>query len=678
MSSKPSLPKAQQFFQIAWSLVTAAMLLLLLEPRATSQPGAPNANWRSYGSDISNTRYSPLAQIDASNFSKLQLAWTFSTANLGPTPETNLEATPLVIDGVLYSTAGDRRDVIALDAATGETLWVHREDEGRRAQVAPRRLSGRGLSYWRDPSGDNKRIIYFTPGYQMVALDAKTGDRIPSFGKDGIVDLKQDDDQEIDPMSSEIGIHSTPAIGRNTIVVGAAHKPGGTPTSKTNVKGFVRGYDVRTGKRKWIFHTIPRPGEPGIDTWKDDSWSFTGNTGAWGEISIDETRGIAYLGVESATGDFYGGPRPGNNLYAESLVAVDLETGARKWHYQFVHHGIWDHDNPSPPILANVNVKGRNVPLVAQPSKQAFLYVLNRETGEPVWPIEERPVEKGTVPGEYYSPTQPFPTAPPAYEHQGVDESTLIDFTPELHKKALEIVKNYKMGPIFTPIVESKAAGPWATLVSSLSGSNWMGGSIDPETGIVYAGSAHGIQGLSLIPSGTRSDVGYISGRAPGAQGTLTVDGLPLAKPPYSKISAIDLKTGTILWQVPHGDTPDNVRNHPALKGVNIPRTGHGGAAITLVTKTLLIAGERGTITQADGRVGAMLRAYDKATGKDAGAVYLPAQSTGGAMTYMVNGTQYIVIAVGGRIDGRNQAQFMAFRLPANGNQQAVAATPQQ
>jgi quinoprotein glucose dehydrogenase len=666
------LSRTKRFLKIVQTLGAAAALLALVAPRGTTQQGASNssngANWRSYGGDIANTRYSPLNQIDASNFSKLQLAWIFNTANLGPTPETNLESTPLVIDGVFYSTAGDRRDVVALDAATGEVLWTHREDEGKRAQVSPRRLSGRGLAYWADsnPGRNDQRIIYFTTGYRMIALDAKTGLRIPSFGVDGAVDLKQDDDQEIDPLSSEIGIHSTPAIGRNTIVVGAAHKPGGVPTSKTNVKGFVRGYDVRTGKRKWIFHNIPRPGEFGFDTWLNDSWSYTGNTGAWGESSIDEARGVVYVGVEAPTGDFYGGPRPGNNLFGESLVALDLETGQRKWHYQFVHHGIWDHDNPSPPILANVTIKGKQVPVVAQPSKQAFLYVLNRETGQPVWPIEERPVEKGTVPGEWYSPTQPFPTAPPAYEIQGVDESVLIDYTPELHKEAMDIVKNYKMGPIFTPPVESKAEGPWATLVSSLSGSNWMGGSIDPETGVVYVGSSRGILGISLVPSGTRSDVGYISGRAPGAQGQLTVKGLPLVKPPYSQISAIDLKTGTILWQVPHGDTPDNVRNNPALKGMNIPRTGHGGAAITLVTKTLVIAGEKGTVTQSDGRTGAMLRAYDKATGRDAGAVYMPAQGTGGPMTYMVNGVQYIVIAIGGNINGRPQAQFMAFRLPNN------------
>ncbi|HEY6341251.1 MAG TPA: PQQ-binding-like beta-propeller repeat protein [Bryobacteraceae bacterium] len=645
----------------------AAFFFFLAIPSKTQ--GTANGNWSSYGGDTANTRYSPLNQIDSSNFSKLEVAWTFSTANLGPAPETNLESTPLVIDGVLYSTAGERRDVIALNAATGELLWNHREDEGKRAEVSPRRLSGRGLAYWANGSGPNsdRRIVYFTIGYRMIELDAKTGNRIPSFGVDGVVDLKQDDDQEIDPLSSEIGIHATPVIGRDTIVVGAAHKPGGVPTSKTNVKGFVRGYDVRTGKRKWIFHTVPKPGEVGFDTWLADSWSYTGNTGAWGQSSIDEARGVVYVGVEEPTGDFYGGPRPGNNLFGESLVALDLETGQRRWHYQYVHHGIWDHDNPSPPILADVLIKGKQVPVVAQPSKQAFLYVFNRESGEPIWPIVERPVEKGDVPGEWYSPTQPFPTAPPAYETQGVDESDLIDFTPELHKEALEIVKHYKMGPIFTPPVVSKAEGPWATLTSSLSGSNWMGGSIDPETGVVYVGSSHGIIGIGLVPSGTRSDVGYISGRAQGAQGVLTVEGLPLVKPPYGQISAIDLKTGTILWHVPHGDTPDNVRNNPALKGLTIPRTGRNGAAITLVTKTLVVAGEKGVVTMDDGRKGAMLRAYNKATGQDAGAVYMPAPSTGGPMTYMVNGVQYIAIGIGGNINGRPQAQFMAFRLPTSG-----------
>lgn len=638
----------------------AAGLMALATASVRAQRGAPKGEWPTYGGDLGNTRYSPLDQINASNFYKLEIGWRFSTRNLGPSVETNLESTPLVVNGVFYSTAGSRRDVIALDAATGELLWVYREDEGQRGTVAPRQLSGRGLAYW--SGGAEERIIYVTPGYRMIALNAKTGQRIPTFGQNGVVDLKLNNDQEIDLMSREIGLHAAPVIARNTIIVGAAHRPGGVPTSKTNVKGYVRGFDVRTGQRKWIFHTIPRPGEFGLDTWLDDSWSYTGNTGVWGQISVDEELGLVYLGVETPTGDFYGGPRPGANLFAESLVAVDIETGVRKWHYQFVHHGIWDHDNPCPPILVDVPINGRIVKVVAQPSKQAFLYVLNRETGQPIWPIEERPVEKGDVPGEWYSPTQPFPTKPPAFDRQGVSVDELIDFTPALREEALKIVANYKMGPMFTPPVVSKPEGPWATLTMATAGggANWPGGSVDPETGIVYVSSQAVISGISVIPAGDRSDVGYISGRAKGAQGPLTVQGLPLAKPPYGQITAIDLKTGEILWQTPHGETPDNVRNHPALKGLNIPRTGRPGTAGTLVTKTLVIAGEKGTFTLPDGRVGAMLRAYDKMTGRELGAVYMPAQQTGGPMTYMLNGVQYIVVAVG----GPQGAEFIAYRLP--------------
>jgi quinoprotein glucose dehydrogenase len=639
----------------------AAYVFVLAAVSLFAQKGAQNGEWPTYGGDTGNTRYAPLDQINASNFYKLQVGWRFSTANLGPSVEVNLEATPLMVKGVFYSTAGSRRSVIALDAATGEQLWIYREDEGQRGTVAPRVLSGRGLAYWSE--GNDERIVYVTPGYRMIALNAKTGLRITSFGKNGVVDLKEDDDQEIDPLSREIGLHSAPVIAKNTIVVGAAHRPGGVPTAKTNVKGYVRGFDVRTGKRKWIFHTIPKPNEFGLETWEKDSWSYTGNTGSWGQSSIDPDLGLVYIGVEAPTGDYYGGPRPGNNLFGESLVAVDIETGARKWHYQFVHHGIWDHDNPCPPILGDVMIDGRLRKVVAQPSKQAFLYVLDRETGQPIWPIVEKPVEKGTVPGEWYSPTQPFPTQPPAFDRQGVDIDTLIDFTPALREEAKKLVANYKIGPMFTPPTESQKEGPWGTLTMATAGggANWPGGSFDPETGVVYVVSQAVISSISLIPSGDRSDTGYISGRAEGAgSASLTIQGLPLAKPPYGTMSAIDLKTGTILWQTPHGETPDEVRNHPLLKGMQIPRTGRTGTASSLVTKTMVIAGEKGTFTLPDGRVGAMLRAYDKANGKEIGAVYMPAQQTGGPMTYMLNGAQYIVVAVGGN-DG---AQFIAYRLP--------------
>ena len=645
-----------------------------------AQTGAKNGEWPTYGGDLGNTRYSALDQINASNFDKLQVAWRFKTDNLGPKPEANLEGTPLMVKGVLYSTAGTRRSVIALDAATGELLWVHGENEGKRGDAAPRQLSGRGLAYWTD--GREERIIYVTPGYQMIALDAKTGIRVPGFGKNGIVDLKDEDDQQIDPLSPDIGLHSAPIVAGNTVVVGAAHKPGGVPVSKTNVKGYVRGFDVRTGKRLWIFHTIPKPGEYGLNTWEQDSWAYTGNTGAWGQMSIDEQLGLLYIGVELPTGDYYGGHRPGNGLFGESIVAVDLKTGARKWHYQYIHHGIWDMDNPCPPILADIVVNGRSVKAVAQPTKQAFMYVLNRETGEPIWPIVEKPVEKGDVPGEWYAPTQPFPTKPPAFDLQGISINDLIDFTPQLRAEAVELVKRYKIGPMFTPGVVSKSEGPLATLTAATAGggSNWPGGSYDPETHIAYVSSQTTVTAIGLVPGGTRSDMNFISGQARppepaggasaaggrgagGAGGGLTVEGLPLLKPPYGRITAIDLNKGEIVWQVAHGETPDNIRNHPALQGLNIPRTGRPGQAGTLVTKTLLVAGEKGIATMPDGRRGAYLRAYNKATGQDAGKVYMPAPQSGSPMTYMLNGKQYIVVAISGQ--GYN-AEFVAFTLPGN------------
>jgi len=679
------------------------VLLVAISP-LLGQTGAKNGEWPTYGGDLGNTRYSALDQISAANFDKLEVAWRFKTDNLGPRPEANLEGTPLMVKGVLYSTAGTRRSVIALDAATGELLWVHGENEGKRGEAAPRQLSGRGLAYWTD--GREERIIYVTPGYQMVALDAKTGIRVPGFGKSGLVDLKTEDDQDIDALSPDIGLHSAPLVSGNTVIFGAAHKSGGVPLSKTNVKGYVRGYDVLTGKRLWIFHTIPKPGEFGLNTWEQDSWAYTGNTVAWGQMSIDEQLGLAYIGVEMPTGDYYGGHRPGAGLFGESIVAVDLKTGARKWHYQYIHHGIWDMDNPCPPILTDITINGRTVKAVAQPTKQAFMYVLNRETGEPIWPIVEKPVEKGTVPGEWYSPTQPFPTKPPAYDLQGISVNDLIDWTPQLRAEAVQLVSKYKLGPMFTPPVVSNFDGPLATLTAATAGggSNWPGGSYDPETHIAYVSSQTTVTAIGLVPGGTRSDMNYISGQARGPEapagaaaagggrggrgggrgaaaapaagnapaapaaaagpgGGTTVQGLPLMKPPYGRITAIDLNKGEIVWQVAHGDTPDNIRNHPALQGLNIPRTGRPGQAGTLVTKTLLVAGEKGVVTMADGRRGAYLRAYNKATGADAGKVYIPAPQSGSPMTYMLNGKQYIVVAISGQ--GYNAA-LVAFALPAN------------
>src|SRR5687767_11584377 len=383
------------------------------EGQATGIPSTKNGDWTHYTADMRGTRYVPLDQINADNFNKLEVAWRFKTDNLGTRPEYKLEGTPLMVNGMLYATAGTRRAVIALKPDSGELVWVHTEFEGKRAIHAPRQLSGRGLSYWSDGKGD-ERIIYVTTGYRLVSLDARTGNRIATFGKDGIVDLKSgvvhSSGQQIDLETGDIGLHSTPAVVRDVIIVGAAHKESMTVKTHNNAKGLVRAFDVRTGKVLWTFNTIPRPGEFGNDTWLNNSWAINGNTGVWTQISVDEELGLVYLPVESPSSDYYGGKRPGNNLYGESLVAVDLKTGQRKWHFQIVHHPIWDHDLSSAPILMDLMVDGRMRKLVALPTKQTFLYVFDRVTGEPIWPIVETPVPPGDVPGESYAPTQPIPS----------------------------------------------------------------------------------------------------------------------------------------------------------------------------------------------------------------------------------------------------------------------------
>lgn len=433
--------------------------------------GTNSGEWPSYGGDLRNHHYSPLDLINASNFSKLEVAWRFKTDNLGPRPEYKLEGTPLMIKGVVYATAGTRRAVVALDAATGELLWAHSEHEGRRGETAPRQLSGRGLSYWSDGRSDD-RILYVTPGYQLVALDARTGSPIKTFGESGLVDLKQyavyGVNQKIDLVKGEIGLHATPAVTRSGVVlVGSAFREGRTPITHNNTKGMVLAFDVRTGKKLWQFNTIPRPGEFGNDTWLNESWAVNGNTGVWSQIAVDEELGLAYLPVETPSSDFYGGSRPGNNLFGDTLVCVDLKTGRRKWHFQLVHHSLWNMDIAAAPILTDITVARKPIKAVAISSKQAFLYVFDRVTGQPVWPIEERPVEKGSVPGEWYSPTQPFPTKPPAFDHQGVTLDNLIDFTPMLHAEATQIASKYKLGPVFTPPVVSRVEGPYGGFRSS-------------------------------------------------------------------------------------------------------------------------------------------------------------------------------------------------------------------
>jgi glucose dehydrogenase len=657
--------------------------------RTTSAPtNGPSFEWTTYGGNLASHRYTPADQITKDNFNRLQIAWRLKTDFLGPTPDTLYSATPLVIGRVVYTTAGMRRAAIALNATTGEMLWMHAEDEGRRGDNAIRTGAGRGLAYWASADGADRRIIYVTPGYRLLALDAKTGIPIPTFGRSGAVDLKLEDDQDVDLDTGEIGLNATPLVVGDVVVVGAAHRPGSAPRTMKNAKGFVRGYDVRTGKRLWIFHTIPKQGEFGYDTWLEGSAEYNGNTGAWAQMSADPELGLVYVPTEMATGDYYGGHRPGNTLFADSIVALDVKTGTRKWHYQTVHHDVWDWDLPCAPMLFDLRVSGRTVKALAQPTKSAFLFVLNRETGEPIWPIEERPVPQSDVPKEKSSATQPVPTRPAPFDRQGFTENDLIDLTPELKAEAVEVAKRYKMGPLFTPPVVSSLAGPLATLQlpADVGGANWPGGSMDPESNFLYIHSHTAVFLNALVPGNpAQTDMAYVAGqarasgsgpRAGGAgaagraaapaaargRGGATVQGLPLVKPPYDRITAYNMNSGDIVWQKTHSSTPDDIKNHPALKGLNLPRLGQPGRTFigVLTTKNLLIAGEGGVHTNDAGRRVALLRAYDKRTGDDVGAVEMPAKQTGSPMSYQINGKQYIVLAVSGN-DG---AELLAYALP--------------
>ncbi len=697
-------------------------------------PSTAKGDWTHYTADVKGSRYSPLDQINASNFNQLEVAWRFKTDNLGTRPEFKLEGTPLAINGTVYATGGTRRSVVALDGKTGELRWVYSLREGARAVAAPRQLSGRGLSYWTDGKGDN-RILFVTTGYNLVSLNAQTGQPIKTFGKDGILDMKVGalvgKGEQINLETGEIGLHSTPTVAKDVVIVGSSFREGLTVKTHNNTKGLVRAWDVRTGKLLWKFNTIPTPGEYGNDTWEKESWAINGNTGVWSQITVDEEAGLVYLPVEDPTSDLYGGHRPGNNLYGDSLVCVDLKTGQRKWHFQIVHHPIWDYDMPAAPLLMDINVDGRPIKAVAQATKQGLLYVFDRITGKPVWPIEERPVPQTDVPGEKTSPTQPFPTKPPAYSRNGVEEKDLIDFTPELKEQAANAAKRYRLGPVFLPPLVSKAEGPLAALTAgTLSGGvNWPGSAFDPETHrfITHACSAC-IAPLGLVaPPKEFSDLDYVMGTAGttfraitgggegsaadapqrgaapapptppppaagaaagagreggagrggrggggGAEGGLgggtVVQGVPIVKPPYGVIVSINLDKGDIDWSVPHGDTPDAVRNSPALRGVNIPKTGQSGNVGVVVTKTLIVVGDPSVTTTPEHPRGAMLRAYNKQNGEQVGAVFMPAPQSGSPMTYMVDGRQYLIVAVSG---GNYSGEYIAFALP----QSAVRGT---
>ena len=630
----------------------ALSVLSLAGARSTAQSAGKQAGlveWPVYGGSLASQFYSPLDQIDADNVGQLKIAWRWYAGNFGPRPESKSETTPLMIDGVLYATAGVTRNVVAIDAATGETLWVWRPGEGERFDNAPRKMSGRGVAYWSD-GRDDERIVTVTPGFHLVALDADTGLPVREFGEAGVIDMMQWLRGPADNI--EIGSSSPPLVVGDVIVVGPAHGVGARPNSKAQTKGDVRGFDARTGELLWTFHTIPEAGEFGYDTWRDGSAIYTGNAGVWGPMAADPELGIVYLPVEGGTSDMYGGERPGNNLFANSLVALDVKTGQRIWHQQLVHHDVWDYDNPTSPILLDVVVDGRPIKAVVQLTKQAFAYAFDRRTGEPIWPIEERPVPASDVPFEQSSPTQPFPTKPAAYDRQGFSEDDLIDFTPEIKAAALEEVKDLRLGPMYSPpsLLEAED-GTRGTLVLPHygGGANWEGGAVDPETGLLYVGSQTNPAVEALRPDPDFTDVHYVFANGPSPQ----PKGLPIVKPPWGRITAIDMNSGEHVWMVPNGDTPDDVKNNPALAGVEIPQTGKISRAVLLVTKTLLFAGE--------GWGGdPILRAYDKHTGEIVAEIDLPGAAAGRPMTYMLDGRQYIVLSVG----RPNPAELVALALP--------------
>lgn len=689
-------------FRVVPAVVLVVAALAWVTPRLSGQgspmPSTKNGEWPMYTADLRGSKYSPLDQVNASNFSKLEVAWRFKTDSLGPRPETKLEGTPLMVKGLVYATAGTRRAVVALDPKSGEQKWMYAMDEGERAtRWSPRQLSGRGLSYWTDGKGDD-RIIYVTTGYRMVSLNAKTGIPTPSFGTNGMVDLKVGmiigKDKQVDLEKGEVGLHSTPTVVNDVVIIGSSMFEGLGYLYSTNVKGTVRAFDVRTGKKLWQFDGIPGPGQFGNDTWKDGSWEWTGNNGVWTQITVDPEAGIVYLPVETPTIDEYGGNRPGDNLFAESLVAVDLKTGVRKWHFQFVHHPLWDHDMSSAPLLIDTMVNGKPRKVVAVPSKQGWLYTFDRITGEPIWPIKETPVPQTDMEGEKTAPTQPIPTGPEPYSRTFVAESDLIDFTPELRAQALKNLKQFRweQSPYVPPVgPNSKLLGS-INIGNTLGGVNWPGAGFDLETGIVYAqannmavtAAKYEEEEFNRIkPDGkprlprweAEPNYGRAAPRPAGAPAAPAafpgsnprralgegLDGLPIVKPPYGVLAAVDLNSGKLKFQVPHGDTPDVIKNHPLLKGKDIPKTGQGYSVGVMITKTLVIVGDPQFSTAPGRNRGAMLRAYNKETGAQVGEVYLPAPVSGHPMTYSIDGRQYIIVAVSG---GNYTGEYIAFRLP--------------
>ncbi len=654
------------------ALIVTASLAAFAAAVGASPAAAQSGGWTHWGADERSSRYAPLDQINAENFGDLEVAWVWRADNFGPQVDGLLRSTPIYAEGKLFGVAGYRRTVVALDPATGETLWTFREPPTQRWERSMRKNYGKGVSYGQvDGEG---RIYVVTPGFFLHALDPDTGYPIENFGDNGTIDLLADFGYEYHPtdgLPSEVGYitnSSPPMVVNGVVVVGNSHEQGYRQTRQENVPGHILAYDASSGDHLWKFNVIPQSeSEFGFDTWENDAWRWTGNVSAWAPLSADSELGLVYIVTDPPTNDHYGGFHPGDNLFATSILALDIRTGERRWHFQTVHHDIWNYDNPTAPNLVDIEVDGETIPAIVQTTKQSYAYVLNRETGEPIWPIEERSAPRGYVPGEYYSPTQPHPTKPPPYEMQGINEDDLIDFTPELRQRALDILNQYEHGPLFTPpLHRDNDRGKRGALLcpGGNGGTNILGGSaVDPTTGVLYTAHIRSCGSPFLVPGAEvdaqdpnpvgQTVADWVSGDGGGG---LRIEGIPIYKPPYGSITAIDLNQGEILWSIPNGDTPERFRNHRLLQGIDIGNTGQPTHATVLVTDTLLMYGE--------GRGGeAKFRAVNKATGEQVAAVDIPAPTNSIPATYMHQGRQYLVMPISGGPD-RLPGSLVALALP--------------
>ena len=645
-------------------LILVILCVLLFGP-AHAQYGTLSGDWPSYGGDTGSTKYSPLDQINAQNFQELEVAWTWTSIDGGLDLEAiqqineavrinNFQGTPLKVGDKLFIITA-LNQVAALDPINGETLWSFNPEVY--LSGSPINYIGyhnRGLAYWTD--GENERILAGLNDGYLLSLDAATGEPDPAFNG-GKIDLAEGLPRATRDVldwtgAQPLAVVSPPIVVDDIVVTSSITQA--RPINRERPPMWVRGYNIVTGEHVWDFHTIPEAGEYGVDTWEEESWRRTGNTGVWSMMSADPELGLVYLPVDAPTDDFYGGNRPGDNLFSQSVVAIDAATGERRWHFQMIHHGLWDYDPPAAPNLIDITVEGRQIKALAQITKQGFVYTFDRETGEPVWVIEEREVPQlPLIPGERLSPTQPFPTKPPAFERQGLSTEDLVDFTPAIHAEAVEILDNYTYGPLFTPPSVSVPGGNRGTILrpSAGGGANWMGAAVDPESAVIYIPSSDSLSVPVVVE--TDPEDSSLRYRRISYGGTRGPRGLPLLKPPYSTITAIDMNRGEILWQVPNGDRAPNVENNPALEGIDLPPLGGGGRHPIVATPNFLVHAQ-------NYQDGSLLVARDKATGEELGSIEIPARAIAAPIMYQAAGNQYLVIAV----LTEPAPQLIAWKLP--------------